>query len=53
MGLTVTVVNRSDDPKLLRTLGDELVLSEGISTTSICGTIVERSGFVFIKRPCN
>jgi hypothetical protein len=53
LGLTVTVVNRSDEPKRLRVLGDELVLSEGISTTSICGTIVERSGFVFINRPCN
>lgn len=52
MGLTVTAVNRSDEPKRLRVLGDRVVLSEGI-TTSICGTIVERSGFVFIKRPRN
>jgi hypothetical protein len=30
-GVTVTVVNRSDEPKRVRVLGDELVLSEGIS----------------------
>jgi hypothetical protein len=53
LGLTVTVVNRSDEPKRPRVPGDGLVLSEGISATSICGTIVERSGFVFIKRPRN
>ena len=49
----MTVVNTSDEPKRLRSLGDELVLGEGISIRSICGTKVERSGSVFIKRPCN
>jgi hypothetical protein len=49
----VTVVNRSDEPKRLRALGDKLVLGEGISTNSVCGAIVEPNGFVFIKRPCN
>jgi hypothetical protein len=35
----------------LRALGDELILGEGISTSSICETIVERSGFVSIEHP--
>jgi glycerol-3-phosphate cytidylyltransferase-like family protein len=35
----------------LRALGDELILGEGISTSFICETIVERSGFVSIEHP--
>ena len=47
----MTFLNSSDELKRLPALGDELVLGEGVGTTSVCGAIVERSGCVFIKRP--